>query len=499
MSKVDKLKGLRKSKEVIEVPSKKGKKEKVVEEVEPKKREKTIKEKAKEVLRSVVEYDDIMDSIEKKYDTSSSQLTEDPRSKLSTGLLVQDLILSGGILGGGWYTYFGKEQSAKSTLAMNSVIAAINSDIPLVGYYDYEGSSSFDYIENMMKTMGIKGDITHVFGLRDQTGHWVVKPRVRYYQPTTAEAFFDSIAKLLRELPDIKMIGDKQYYVWPDEKIFRAKVKDKYDEKLLRKTGLLHVETEYFIKHQALFIVDSYVAMLPEKQDADDPGSAMAVQARMFSEQIKRIKSKLKPKKVTIIGVNQLRDAPMVSFGSPEYEPGGNALKLFSDARIRCASRSIPHGKGQLEEEPSVAGKGIDTYRYINWRTIKNKLGTPNLEGWGRIWHSDNEGKGRGFCPVYDCYEFLKMTGQISGSRNKLICTLPQFKGLKTRLSWMMFKTLVSGKKEQIEKVYKTLGYKDKPFNLRKECFKQMASGAGLKLFFEKKAGTAEAPEEDED
>lgn len=472
--------------------------EAVEEVVTKKKSKKAAKEEAASQLASIIDYDDVIDVIEKKYDTGSSQLLSDPRAKLSTGLLVQDLVLSGGLLGGGWYTFFGQEQSAKSTLAMQCIIAALNTETPLIGYYDYEGSSSADYIENIMKSMGVKGDIQNVFGLKNTDGQWVVKPRVRYYQPTTAEAFFDSIAKLLRTLPDIKTVGEKQYYIWPDEKVFRAKVKDRLDEKLTKKTGMLHVETESYIKHQALFIVDSYPAMLPEKQDEDDPGSAMAVQARMFSEQIKRIKSKLKPKKVTIIGINQLRLRPMVTYGSPEYEPCGEALKLFSDGRIRCASRSIPHGKGQLEEEPSVSGTGIDTYRYVNWRAIKNKLGAPNLEGWGRIWVSDNEGKGRGFCPVYYTYEYLKMTGQISGSRNKLSCSLPQFKNIKVKMSWMDLKTLVSGKRDQVEKVLKKLGYKDKAFNLRKECFKQFDKGVAMKLFFDKKAGQAEAPDEEE-
>jgi RecA/RadA recombinase len=463
-----------------------------------KKGKKEIVEEAKASMRAVVSYDDMMDGIEKKYDTNSSQLAMDPRAKLSTGLLVQDLVLSGGLLGGGWYTFFGQEQSAKSTLAMQSIIACLHTDVPLIQYWDYEGSSSPDYIENMMKSMRVPGDITHVFGLRDAGGTWVVKPRVRYYQPETAETFFDSLAKLLRTLPSIKMVGDKQYYIWPDEKVFRAQLKSGWDEKLLKKTGMLHVETETYIKHQALIVVDSYPAMLPEKQDEDDPGSAMAVQARMFSEQIKRVKSKMKPKKVTIIGINQLRLRPMVAYGNPEYEPCGEALKLFSDARIRCASRSIPHGKGSLEEEPSVTGTGIDTYRYVNWRAQKNKLGAPNLEGWGRIWVSDNEGKGRGFCPVYDVYEYLKMTGQISGSRNKLAITLPQFKNVKLKISWMMLKTLVSGTKEQQVKTQKKLGI-EKYFNLRKVCFAQFDGGKAMELFFAKKAGAAEAPEEDED
>lgn len=103
----------------------------------------SAKEEAKSML-GIVDYDAEMDIIEKKYDTGSSQLAADHRAKLSTGLLVQDLVLSGGLLGGGWYTYFGAEQSAKSTLSMQSIVAALHTDVPLIGYYDYEGCYTFD-------------------------------------------------------------------------------------------------------------------------------------------------------------------------------------------------------------------------------------------------------------------------------------------------------------------------------------------------------------------
>ena len=499
----EKPKKEKKEKKVEDKP-KKEKKEKKVEdkpkkEKKEKKGKKNVKDAAITALQSCIGYDAMMDTIEKKYDTGSSQLAIDNKAKLSSGMLVLDLVLSGGILGGGWYTFFGQEQSAKSTLAMQCIIAALNTETPLIGYYDYEGSSSPDYIENIMKSMGVKGDIQSVFGVRDTEGGWVIKPRVRYYQPGTAEAFFDSLAKLLRTLPDIKMVGDTQYYVYPDEKQFRSIVGNRFDEKKLKKTGMLYVPTERYIKHQAVFVIDSYPAMLPEKQDEDDPGSAMAVQARMFSEQIKRVKSRLKPKRVTLIGVNQLRLRPGVVYGSPEYEPGGEALKLFSDARIRCASRSIPHGKGQLEEEPSVTGEGVDVYRYVNWRAIKNKLGAPNLEGWTRIWVSDNDGKGRGFCPVYDTHEFLKMTGLLSGTRNKLVLKIPQFQNLKKRLTWMQFKTLITGTKEQKAKVYKQIGYNGKPFNLRSNCFKMFENGEAMKLFFDKKTKSVKSQDEDDD
>jgi hypothetical protein len=65
-------------------------------------------------------------------------------------------------------------------------------------------------------------------------------------------------------------------------------------------------------------------------------------------------------------------------------------------------------------------------------------------------------------------------------------------------MSWMMLKTLVSGTKEQQVKTQKKLGI-EKYFNLRKLCFAQFEGGSAMEMFFAKKAGAAEAPDEDED
>jgi hypothetical protein len=179
----------------------------------------------------------------------------------------------------------------------------------------------------------------------------------------------------------------------------------------------------------------------------------------------------------------------MVMFGSPEYEPCGEALKLFSDVRIRNTARAIPWSgmKGMIEEEKSIDGKGVDTYRYIHMRAIKNKLGAPNLEGWARLWVSDRKGQGCGFDPVYDTYEYAKMTGQVKGARNKLTFKIPKI-GELPKMTWLEFKTLVIGKKEQKEEVLKRLKYKGQMFDLRGIYKKQMMSGEGMTMFFETKA-----------
>ena len=186
-----------------------------------------------------------------------------------------------------------------------------------------------DYVDKMMRTYGISQTSEQIFGLMNpKTQKWEIRPQIRIYQEGVGEKFFDYLAKLERALPDKKLMGDTWYYVYENTKPNKKLVGDRYDKKYYSRTGLLRVEAPDG-KLQAILLLDSYPAMLPEKQDVDDPGSAIAVQARMFAEQLKRVKGKMRAKRIAVLGVNQLRKAPMVLFGSPEQEPGGEALKFF--------------------------------------------------------------------------------------------------------------------------------------------------------------------------
>ena len=372
-------------------------------------------------------------------------------------------------------------------------------------------STDPNYLSNIIKTGGYGMDIKNVFGIRDENGAWVVKPRVRYYAEGVAEKFFDYLASLERKLPDKIQINKEWFYVFDAKvsvkgklvvnKAAYAAVGDHYDKKYLARTGKLRVPAVDGTL-QAVIIVDSYPAMLPERLDVDDPGAGMAAQARMFSEQLRRVKGRLKAKRIAVVGVNQLRKAPGVMYGSPEYEPGGEALRFYSDVRLRVFPRALsgvpgnPKGKGMIEEEASIAKKGgKDTYRYIHIRAIKNKLSVPYIEGWLRLWITDCEGEARGFDPVWDTYQYLSMTGQVSGKRSNLRLALV---GKETRLtiSWLEFKALIAGSQEQKVSVYKKLGLK--PFNLRVFCKKQLHKGPGMDLFFQHSKADLKEEEGDE-
>lgn len=281
------------------------------------------------------ELDKMLDDIEVSLGLSQMDVKAS-RTFTSTGLLVLDLMLSGGMVTGAWYTIYGGEQSSKSTLVLNQIARAVGMDIPQLLYFDYEGSFSSDYFLQIARHVGVispktsDGDAHNLlFGLKDDNDKWVIPPRIRYYPLSIGERFFDYLARLQRILPDKLYRNKKWWYVYEGDKKGKAQLKGReYDAKLYRTTGKYWVEAENGLP-QALVITDSYPAMNPEKYDVDDPSDAMAMQARMFATHIKRVKGRMSSKRITVLGVNQLRLRPAVSFGNPEYEPGGEALKFY--------------------------------------------------------------------------------------------------------------------------------------------------------------------------
>lgn len=431
-------------------------------------------------------YADVIDDLEKSTGLASQDNVN--RIRISTGLGAMDIILGGGLCAGGWYTFFGGEQSSKSTLASTQLVAAaMNPGVPVRAYWDYEGSFSPDYIHNISKAMGFKGRLDDLFGLLDsKTGKYAKTPLIRLYQDTVGERFFDYLAKLERLLPD-KLYKNGQWWLVYDVTKNNTHLKSKADANLLRRTNKYWIPTDNG-DPQALLVCDSLPAMLPARLDEDDAGAGMAAQARMFSEQLKRVKGRMAPKRIIVMAINQLRLRPATMFGNPEYEPCGEAPKFFSDVRIRMASRSIPGGKGQIEEEPGING-GTDTYRYVHVRAHKNKLSVPGREGWLRIWVSNADGEACGYDPVYDSFWVLKETGLVSGTKNRISIAAFGLEKAKP-MSWMQFKTLIIGSKQQMTSVFKSIGYTGKPFMLRSKIMAMVKSGKAEELFIEyRKAG----------
>lgn len=455
-------------------------KEKAIDVSAPKK--KKGKEVAEVKFDIYAHLDSEIDAMEKKFGLTSMAVSES-EDRLSTGLLTIDLILAGGLLPGGWYTFFGAEQSCKTTLA-TTCVGAIATDKTFVGraaMMDHEGSFQADYAENIFRYMnqGRRISVDNVFGVKDEKG-WLIQPRIRYYAPSVGEDTYSYIAKLQKILPDKIQEDGKFYCMYENTKANQKALKGLYDKEYFRKYNKFRLEVADG-GPQAVVLIDSYPAMVPRQTDDKDEGDkSLGSQARMHAANLPRVKGAMRSKRIIVLGINQLRDIPMAMYGPTEQEPGGKALRFFSDARLRMTSVSVPHAKGQFEEEDTISGDGIDKYRYLKCKAIKNKLGGPQAaEVSLRIRVADENGDASGFCRVWDAFKFLQMTNQIGGNRKKIKFLTGPLEGKS--VSWIEFKALIDGPNDLIKKGCKKLDVK--PFKLYEWCRKQVRSGEAYTLF----------------
>jgi hypothetical protein len=387
--------------------------------------------------------------------------------------------------------------------------AAIKANVPIVSLRDFEGSTgnSIPYVKSILATAGIKMSKDELFGKKDpKTGNWIIAPRVRYSSSTMGISFFNWFASVLRRLPDKKKLNNEWWLVYDDDKE-NQHMAEHGDKTMAKKYG----KGIYMLAPdgglQGVVIVDSYPNMNPSTKDEDTEDNSLALQARMFSKNLPRVKGYLASKKVAVIGINQLRDVPMAMFGPKESEPGGKALRYNSDARLKHTPRAIgnhiplwakPDAKKKaFESEASVEG-GKDWYRYIHVKAAKNKLSESDREGYIRLWTKDGEGIAHGIDPVFDTMNYLKLSGQLSGKgRKALTLDWDGTKGKKS-LSWEEFKLWILGTKEDMEKMSKRAGL-ERPMNLRSQCFKQMANGKAEAMFQALSKTNAASDEGDED
>lgn len=449
------------------------------EDIQSEKKVKVKTEKVK-MKQSDNPYDvaDMLSTLEKVVKVQAISIGTEGR--MSTGLLCYDLMLGGG-LSPGMLTLSGAEQSAKTTAAITFMAASTQQDVGLRVLWDAENSSgsSMDYVENIFKCQGVEVDTETLFGVR-KNGKYIQAPMVYYRDEGEMDTYFDWVAALLRRLPDKRFENSDWWYVYEDTKENKAKYKDQMDRKMSAANNGVYIPADNGAL-QALILVDSYPSLLPVSMDEDAVKVGMALQAREFSKHLPRIKGKLRSKRVCIVGINQIREKIGFVMGDPRYEPGGNSLRFLSDIRIWNTPRALsgvpfnPKGKGQYENEASVTGEGEDVYRYIHAKAIKNKLSVPNRESWLRIWVSDADQQAQGFCPVWDTFYCMYLTGQVSGKRSSMLLDISGLGKASKNINWDEFKQLIIGTSAQIEAVCKKIGYKK--MNLRKGLFNMMRKG----------------------
>ena len=118
-----------------------------------------------------------------------------------------------------------------------------------------------------------------------------------------------------------------------------------------------------------IIIIDSVSAMVPKAELEGDFGdSKMGLHARLMSQGMRKLVSKINKSKATVIFINQLRDQIGVMFGDPKVTTGGNALKFYASQRIRLYSAG-----SKKEGEVVVATT-------VRAKIIKNKIAAPFRE-----------------------------------------------------------------------------------------------------------------------
>ena len=112
--------------------------------------------------------------------------------------------------------------------------------------------------------------------------------------------------------------------------------------------------------------VDSVAALTPRVELEGQMGETqVGLQARLMSQAMRKLTGNLSRAKTVCVFTNQIREKIGVSFGSPETQPGGRALKFYASQRLDI--RRIETLKDGTE---AVANR-------VRIKVVKNKVAAP--------------------------------------------------------------------------------------------------------------------------
>src|SRR6187401_662907 len=112
--------------------------------------------------------------------------------------------------------------------------------------------------------------------------------------------------------------------------------------------------------------VDSVAALTPRVELEGQMGDQqVGLQARMMSQAMRKLAGNLNRAKTVCLFTNQIREKIGVSFGNPETQPGGRALKFYSSQRLDI--RRIE----TLKEGTEAVGNRVRV------KVVKNKVAPP--------------------------------------------------------------------------------------------------------------------------
>jgi recombination protein RecA len=297
---------------------------------------------------------------------------------ISTGSLVLDLILGGGFARGRFGTIFGPEASGKSTILQQMVVMAQQLGIPVV-FYDPEAGADPVY----MATQGV--NLKYELSIKNNK-KTLKAPGFFYTQPDTGQQVYQHMLRTMSKMQDVD-------------------------------SGLPTI----------LFLVDSFEAMTSDEVDQETgEGARLGSQARMHSFYLRMITPKLRRKGAVLVGSNQMRTA-IGTYGNPERESGGNALKYYAHYKVKTSRKQVIADKTKIMGLP------------VLWRTVKNKAFPPFRSTDMSII------LGRGIDMAFDAHYFFTQLGlmTIKNGRRQL-----NLKGLQDRFySWGEFRQLTENPK----------------------------------------------------
>ena len=397
---------------------------------------------------------------------------------VSTGILAYDLIVGGGFAPGRFCGQYGPEAGGKSTACASSIRQAQKKGIDAF-FFDHEGSADASYWSRIgvdlfgnFRDEDAQEEATTEAGFR-------AGPHLRYFVPKTAENSLKFMSRLLQLYPDKRQYEDNWFYVFQGMTQKEAKEKGMpFNHELYRLTKDIWVPAEDG-RAQGIFYIDSIAFMMPEalsgkktKNEWNDDSGAQALLARVFSKHLSSVTALMMAKRFTIVATNQIREKPGVTWGNPEYAPGGSAIQHAHDNRTLIKKRAVPpgySGKSGIGEEPCWEGTGVDRYTFSKFMCEKSKDFSPHRSCWVRWWFESNGRPGPGVDPVFDTFQYLKMTGQIDKGKglSKYNITLP---GFEQEIDWASFKALILNPENSN--------------TLREACWTQMNEGDAFERYF---------------
>src|SRR3954452_22271368 len=115
-----------------------------------------------------------------------------------------------------------------------------------------------------------------------------------------------------------------------------------------------------------LVAIDSVAALTPRVELEGQMGETqVGLQARLMSQALRKLTGNLSRANTVCVFTNQIREKIGVSFGSPETQPGGRALKFYSSQRLDI--RRIE----TLKEGTEAGGNRVRV------KVVKNKVAAP--------------------------------------------------------------------------------------------------------------------------